>query len=129
MNDKKIDVILTNVLKKNKLQKLKEQADQGDAFAQYILGEIYFYGIDTNDEYWKTLDKTIALAKYSKKKNISNYAFTCSCNQEPNYDEALKWYKMPEQSGNADAENKIREIKDKAQVTKTNSLMQIFRYD
>ena len=129
MNNQKVIDMLVNALKKDRLDEMKEKAGQGDAFAQYILGEIYFYGIDTNDEYWKTLDKTIALAKYSKKKNISNYAFTCSCNQEPNYDEALKWYKMAAQSGNADAKNKIREIHDKAQVNKTNSLMQIFRYD
>ena len=129
MNDKKIDVILTNALKKDKLQKLKEQAEQGNELAQMILGDIYLYGINTDDTYWKNLDRTMELAKYSKKKNISNYAFTCSCNQEPNYDEALKWYKMAAKSGNADAENKIREINDKAQVNRTNSLIQIFRYD
>lgn len=129
MNDKKIDVILTNVLKKDKLQKLKEQAEQGNELAQMILGDIYFYGINTDDSYWQNLDRTIELARYSERKNVLNFAFTCSCNQEPNYDEALKWYKMAVQSGNADAKNKIREIKDKAQVNKTNSLMQIFRYD
>ena len=129
MNNQKVTYVLVNALKKDRLDEMKEKAEQGDVFAQYILGEIYFYGIDTNDEYWKTLDKTIALAKYSKKKNISNYAFTCSCNQESNYDEALKWYKMAAKSGNADAENKIREINDKAQVNRTNSLMQIFRYE
>ena len=129
MNNQKLTDVLVNALKKDRLDEMKEKAEQGDALAQYILGEIYFYGIDTNDEYWKTLDKTIALAKYSKKKNISNYAFTCSCTKEPDYDEALKWYKMATQSGNVDAENKIRGIKDKAQINKTNSLMQIFRYD
>lgn len=129
VNNQKVTDILVNALKKDRISEFKKQAEQGNELAQMLLGDIYFYGIDTDDSYWQNLDRTIALAKYSKKKNISNYAFTCSCNQEPNYDEALKWYKMATQGGNADAENKIREIKDKAQVTKTNSLMQIFRYD
>ena len=129
MNNQKVTDILVNTLKKDRIAEFKKQAEQGNELAQMLLGDIYLYGINTDDSYWQHLDRTISLARYSKKKNISNYAFTCSCNQEPNYDEALKWYKMAAQSGNADAENKIRGIKDKAQINKTNSLMQIFRYD
>ena len=129
MNNQKVTDMLVEALKKDRLTEFKKQAEQGSELAQILLGDIFFYGIDTNDEYWKNIDKTIALAKYSKKKNITNYAFICFPIKEPNYDEASKWYKMAARSGNADAENKIRRIKDKAQVNKTNSLMQIFRYD
>lgn len=68
MNNQKVTDMLVEALKKDRLTEFKKQAEQGSELAQILLGDIFFYGIDTNDEYWKNIDKTIALAKYSKKR-------------------------------------------------------------
>lgn len=117
-NQKLIDDIFEKILKKDRLEKFKQRAQNGDGFAQFILGEIYFYGINADDEYWRDIDKAVALMQYSKKDNFS-YGFTCFCNKQPDYKEALKWYKMAAANGNAEAKNKIEKIETGVQASCT----------
>lgn len=126
---KNMENIIVNILKKDKLEQLKMKAINGDEISQITLGEIYFYGINTDDAYWRNLERTVAMLKYSKKKNITNFAFTCTCNQKPDCTEALKWYEMAALSGNIDAQSKIKAIQNGTQINTTGSLMQIFKCD
>ena len=128
-NNTNIKQIISEILKKDKLRNLKEQAISGDELAQVLLGEIYFYGITTDDTYWRNLNETIALTKYSKERNNTNYGFTCYCNQEPDYEEALKWYKIAAKNGNINAESRIKEIENNFYISKKKHLFQIFGID
>ena len=127
MNNQNITDMLINALKKDRLDECKRCATDGDSFLQFVLAEIYFYGINTDEEYWKNIDWAITLIKYSKKSNISSYAFVCYCNHEPDYNEALKWYKMAAQNGNKDAIEKIEEIKSGIQRPPVKTLTQFLR--
>lgn len=114
MNEQQISEILSNILKeiptRNQLDELKKYAENGSELAQILLGNIYFYGITADNDYRNSLKTTVALAKYSPK-NVANFAFRCSCNLIPNFDEVLKWYKAAA-NGNAEAKEKIRIILD-----------------
>lgn len=118
--------VLKSILGKDRLAEFKERGMQGDALAQYILGEIFFYGIDTNNEFWQSLDRLIALMCYSK--NNHNFAIVCSCSKEPDYAEALTWYERAALSGISEAESRIEEFQNHVQVKKTNSVMLILNY-
>ena len=127
MSNKKIADVLKSILEKDRFAELKEQAKKGDALSQYVLGDIFFYGIDTNVEYWKNLERTIASAKYSAKKNVANFAFTCSCHQKPDYGEALKWYEKAASAGNARAKKQIEKILNGVQETHQDTIIQLFK--
>jgi len=130
MSDRKlIEDILSARMKKDELDEYTQRALKGDGFAQYILGDIYFYGIDTDYEYWKNVERTFALTQHSGRKEDTNFGFTCFCNRKPDYEEALKWFEMALRSGHTEAENKIGQILENKAAAKNKFLIQLFRYD
>ena len=127
MNNKIISDILDKLLNKDYLEDYKKKALKGDSAAQYILGEIYYYGIDTNDEYWKDVEKTLALTRYSKRRNKYTFGFTCYCNKKPDYEEALKWYEMAAVSGNVEAKKQVEKILNGVQEMRRDTIIQLFK--
>ena len=88
--------------------------------------DIYFYGIDTNHNYIKDLDNTIALAKYSAKNKGRVIGLCCYCNQNPDYALALKWYEMAAKKGSKKAQDKIKEIQTGVKKKHKNFIIQTF---
>lgn len=122
------NAICTPSEKKN-FKRIEQKAEAGDVFSQLVLGDIYFYGITADDKYWNDLDKTIALAKYSKKKSGRKFGLLCPCNTEPNYTAALRWYKMAAQNGSEDAKRKIEKIQSGLQLPHKNMVIQTIEID
>lgn len=125
--EKLIADILDKLSTKDYLEEYKKKALKGDTAAQYILGEIYYYGIDTNDEYWKDVERTLALTRYSERRNKCTFGFTCHCNKEPDCNEALKWYETAAASGNIEAKKQVEKILNGVQETHRNTIIQLFK--
>lgn len=123
MNDNKrnIDELIKYILRKDPLDRLTEKAESGDLISQMLLGNIYFYGIMTAASYWQNLDRAIAWHNARqwalKHKPVSKckppLLFICCCHNEPDFDKALKWYKMAAQNGNSEAKAKIKQIENR----------------
>ncbi|MBR3932290.1 MAG: sel1 repeat family protein [Clostridia bacterium] len=118
--------ILGESSKTERIKNLEKKAENGDVTLQVVLGDIYFYGIDTNHNYIKDLDKTIALAKYSAKNKGRVIGLCCYCNQNPDYALALKWYEMAAKKGSKKAQDKIKEIQTGAKKKHKNFIIQTF---
>ena len=69
------------------------------------------------------------MARYSKKRQECAFAHICFCNNEPDYEEALKWYRMAALNKNKEAESKIKEIEEGIKRPRKPSLIQCFDAD
>ena len=146
MNEKEKQELFARILKRDRLDKVKRLAENGNAVYCKVLGEIYFYGIETNDNYLSNLEHAMILMGDSEiykveeyvKENIrpkfGKYGIICKCTKEPQYEEALKWYKMAFDFGEKEVEEKITQIqeilsKGKVSVSEEhqNQIMQVFK--
>ena len=89
-----------------------ERAEKGDEYCQLRLGDVYFYGINADEQYWRTLDDALKYNSFALKGNFRAFSIKCVCDKEPDYDEALKWYNKAAHSGNKEALAKIDQIKN-----------------
>lgn len=123
MNDVEKKELFAKILKKDRLGRIKSLAEKGNSVCCRVLGEIYFYGIDTNDEYLTELDHAMVLIGCSGIPRIDNYikdyvdskfgnyAIICKCTKEPQYEEALKWYTLALEFGEKGVEGNIERIR------------------
>lgn len=97
---------------KKAIQCFRENADQGDASAQYTLGNCYISGKGVPQ------DKTEGAKWYRKAAEQGNADAQlglgiCYCNGDgvvTNYDEAVKWYNKAAEQGNRDAQYELGTI-------------------
>ena len=146
MNEKEKQELFARILKRDRLAKVRRLAENGNAVYCRVLGEIYFYGIETNDNYLSNLEHAMILMGDSEiykveeyvRKNIrpkfGKYGIICKCTEKPKYEEALKWYKMAFEFGEKEAEEKISQIqeillhgKESESEEHQNQIMQVFK--
>ena len=120
----KVKNIIRRFLERDRLKILRQLAYEGDEIAQIALGNIFFYGINTDSGYVKDVERIIALRDYSEKRKTQyrypeskvripqNQAILCELSETPNYDEAINWYSMAAFSGNKEALEKVKLIKE-----------------
>ncbi len=120
----KVKNTIRRFLERDRLKNLKHLAYEGSEIAQIALGNIFFYGINTHGGYVSDIERIIALRDYSEKRKTQyrfpkskvripdNYAVLCECSNPPDYDEALNWYSMAAFSGNKEALEKVKLIKE-----------------
>ena len=90
------------------LKILRPLAGQGDAAAQYGIGNMYFQGQGVKQNYQEALKWYRPAAKNGNVNAQLSIALMYSSGEwgvTKNYQEALKWWKLAADRGNADAQN------------------------
>ena len=90
----------------------RKAAEQGNAYAQYNLGNCYYHGQGVPQDYaeavkWyrKAVEQGNADAQYNLGACYEN-----GDGVPQNYDEAVKWYRKAAQQGNEDAQEVLKEM-------------------
>ena len=115
MGDVSFEDMLKKLLQRDKITSYKEKAEAGDEFAQMLLGDIYFYGIHADGQYFTEVERLKFLAEY---KNLKTYGLCVLCDRVPDFAEALRWYRMAALKGNEKAVKKIKAIEEMSAETK-----------
>lgn len=104
-------------MKKNisSLTDIREAAEQGLAYSQYVLGGIYYSGDGVIQDYaeavkWfrKAAEQGEVYAQYNL-----GWMYETGTGVSQDYAEAVQWYGKAAKQGDANAKLRLKEIKDK----------------
>ena len=87
-------------------------AEQGNWFAQYKLGEMYYYGVGVNQDYAEALKwyrKSAAQGILKAEFSVANM-YRKGEGGEPNYKLALKWYQVSAEKGFSSSQYRLAEM-------------------
>lgn len=113
LTEDEIIELINNLLDEEKtteaLEIAKKYADEGIAFAQFVLGNLYGYGIGIKEDekeafiWWqKAAEQGYAKAQF----NLASY-FENGTGCDQNYSLAFSWYKKAAEQGHAEAQNAL----------------------
>jgi TPR repeat protein len=87
-------------------------AEQGNWFAQYKLGEMYYYGVGVNQNYAEALKwyrKSAAQGILKAEFSVANM-YRSGEGGEPNYKLAVKWYQVSAEKGFSNSQYRLAEM-------------------
>ncbi len=94
------------------LRWFSKAAEQGNWFAQFKLGEMYYYGVGVNQNYTEALKwyrKSAAQGIMKAEFSVAEM-YRKGEGGEPNYKLALKWYQVSAEKGFSDSQFRLAEM-------------------